>query len=157
MIREEKRGFPMAFLAGVAIVLLFLGGVYLLTRSTKPAPPAAESRLPMTATEQAYASQIRFLDVKMSRAANFLNQEVTFLFGSVVNDAPRSIREIEVTIEFRDRFNQVVLRDTRRLLGSRVAPLAPGERREFQVGFEHVPADWNQQYPPLRITGLLLD
>ncbi len=157
MIQEEKSGFPAAFLAGVGVVLLLLGGVFLLTRSTKPAASATEQHLPMTETEQAYARQIRFLDLKMSRAANFLNQEVTFVFGSVVNDGARAIREIEVTIEFRDPFNQVVLRDTRRVFGPRVAPLAAGQRREFQLGFEHLPTDWNRQYPSIRVTGLLLD
>lgn len=157
MIQEEKSDFPTAFLAGVGVVLLLLGGVLLLTRSTKPAASATEQHLPMTEVEQVYARQIRFLDLKMGRAANFLNQEVTFVFGSVVNDGVQAIREIEVTIEFRDPFNQVVLRDTRRVLGPRAAPLAAGQRREFQLGFEHLPVDWNRQYPSIRVTGLLLD
>lgn len=156
MIQQEKSRLPTAFLAGLGLVLLLFGGLFVLTRSTRPAQ-MAETRLPMSATEQAYAEKIRFLDLKMSRAANFLNQEVTFVFGTVINEGPRTIREIEVTIEFRDLFNQVVLRDTRRVFGPRSAPLANGQRREFQFGFEHVPADWNHQYPSLRITGLLLD
>lgn len=156
MIQEEKNRMPAVFLAGSAAVLLLVGGVILLTRNTRPAE-SATGRLPMGAAEQAYAKQIRFLDLKMSRAANFLNQEVTFVFGSVVNDGPRTILEIEVTVEFRDRFNQVILRDTRHPLGPRAAPLSPGQRRDFQFGFEHVPADWNHQYPSLHVTGLLLE
>jgi len=157
MIQEEKNRIPGPFIAGIVVVLFLVGSVIMLTRHIRPAESAAEQRLPMTATEQAYAKQIRFLDLKMSRAANFLDQEVTFVFGSVANDGPRAIREIETTVEFRDLFNQVVLRDTRRVLGPRAAPLAPGQRREFQFGFEHVPTDWNRQYPSIRITGLLLD
>ncbi len=157
MLQEEKHSVPVAFFGGLAVVLLLLGGVFLLTRHAGPAQSTAEQRLPMTATEQAYAGQIRFLDLRMSRASNFLNQEVTFVFGWVANDGPRAVREIEATIEYRDLFNQVVLRDTRRVLGARAAPLAAGQRREFQFNFEHVPADWNRQYPSLRLTGLLLD
>lgn len=157
MIQEGKSRIPGAFLAGLVVVLLLLGGLLLLTRSTKTAGPAAEVRLPFTSTEQAYAGQIHFSDFKMTRAANFLNQEVTFLFGTVSNDGPRTIREIEVTLEFRDVFNQVVLRDTRRILGSRSATLAGGQRREFQFGFEHIPVDWNRQLPAMRVTGLLLE
>jgi hypothetical protein len=157
MIEEEKSGFPMAFLVGLAVVLVLFGGIVLLTRNSRSAQPAAEQRLPLAATEQAYAKQIRFLEPRISRVANFLNQEVIILFGSAANDGPRAIREMEVTIEFRDIFNQVVLRDTRRLFGSRATPLASGQRRDFQFNFEHVPADWNHQYPTLRITGLLLD
>jgi hypothetical protein len=157
MIQDEKSRIPGPFIAGIVVVLLLVSGFIVLTRHIRPAEPTAERLLPMAATEEAYAKQIRFLDVKMSRAANFLNQEVTFVFGSVANDGPRPVREIEVTVEFRDVFNQVVLRDTRRVLGPRAAPLAPGQRREFQFSFEHVPADWNRQYPSIRITGLLLD
>lgn len=138
-------------------MLLLLGGVFLLTRHTGVSRSPSKPHLPMTATERAYASQIRFSNLQMSRASNFLNQEVTFLFGAVANDGARAVREVEVTVEFHDIFNQVVLRDPRRVLGPRAAPLAAGQRREFQFGFEHVPADWNRQVPSLRITRLLLE
>lgn len=154
---EEKSGFPLAFLAGAAIVLLLLGGVYLLTRPASSGGSQAPPRLPMGALEQAYAHNIRFLDLKMSRAANFLNQEITFLFGVVANDGDRSIRDMEVTVEFRDQLNQVVLRETHRPLVARAAPLPPGQRREFELTFEHVPIDWNRQYPTIRVKGLVLE
>ena len=157
MTEETKSGIPMAFLAGLVVMGLLVGGVFLLTRGSKSSGPVVEKPLPLGAVEQTYANQIHFSDLKMSRAANFLNQEVTFLFGSVLNDGPRALHEIEVTIEFHDLFNQVVLRDTRRVFGARSAPLAPGRRREFQFGFEHVPQDWNQQYPSIRVTGLLFE
>ena len=157
MIQEDRSRYPTAFLAGLAVVLLLFGGLFLLTRGSRSAQPTAAPRLPMTATEQAYARQIRFLEPQMNRVANFLNQEVTIVFGTVANDGARTIREMEVTLEFRDIFSQVVLRDTRRLLGARASSLGPGQHREFQFNFEHVPADWNHQYPNLRVTGLLLD
>ena len=80
----------------------------------------------MGPSEQAYAPQIHFLEPKMSRAANFLNQEVTFIFGTVENGGNRKVKQIEITLEFHDPFNQVVLRDTQRLFlaecGSRCCP-----------------------------------
>lgn len=157
MTQEEKSSFTPAFLVGLAVVLLLFGGLFLLTRHARSVQPAPRQRLPMTATEQAYAKHIRFLDPQMNRVANFLNQEVTIIFGSVANDGSRTISEMEVTLEFHDLFNQVVLRDTRRLFGWRAAPLGPGQRQDFQFNFEHIPADWNRQYPTLRVTGLLLE
>ena len=156
MITKQKSNFSTAFLAGIVVVLLLLGGVYLLTRYLKQ-EVIREEHLPMTASEQAYVSRIRFTDPKVSRAANFLNQEVTFVLGSVVNDGPKSIRQMEITVEFRDIFGQVVLRAPHRPWGPQALPLAGGQSREFQFNFEHVPGDWNQAYPSLRITGLLLD
>ena len=143
-------------MAGAVVVLLFLAGAYLLTRISMP-NVTKEEVLPMTGAERAYLSQIQFGDPTVSRATNFLNQEVTFVFGTVINNGPRTIRQMEITVEFRDIFNQVVLRDVRRPWGPQAMPLAGGQRREFQLNYEHVPADWNQSYPVLRITGLLLE
>lgn len=156
VITKQKSKFSTAFLAGIVVVLLLLGGVYLLTKYSKQ-EVVTEERLPMTEVEQAYVSRVQFADPKMSRAANFLNQEVTFVFGTVVNNGPKTIRQTEITVEFRDIFNQVVLRDPRRPWGPQAPPLVGGQSRDFQFNFEHVPADWNQAYPSLRITGLLLE
>ena len=65
----------------------------------------------MGSAEQAYAPQIQFQEMKVARATNFLNQEATFVFGTTANNGPRAIRQIEVTFEFHDVFQQVVLRD----------------------------------------------
>jgi len=154
---EEKSNFPAALLAGSVVVLLSLGGVYLLTRNTKPSTSRVEEHLRLGPAEQAYTEHIHLRDLQMGRAANFLNQEVTFVFGALSNDGARAIRDIEVTVEFRDLLNQVVLRETRRPLGRPAVPLPGGRGREFQLSFEHVPMDWNRQYPTLRVTGLVLE
>lgn len=156
MTPEEKSRFPSIFLAALAAIVLAVAALLLLTRNPKSAGTEA-ARLPMGPAEQAYRVNVRIFDLRMSRAANFLNQEVTFLFGSVANEGSRSIRDMEVTVEFFDSFNQVVLRDSQHLWSPRASALRPGEVRQFQLGFEHMPADWNHQYPSLRVTGLLLD
>jgi hypothetical protein len=121
-------------------------------------PPRREGGpLAFGAGEQAYASQIVFNGLGMSRAANMLNQEVTYLSGQIANQGGRAVREIEVTIEFHDAVNQVVLREQRHVLGKLARPLASGERRDFQIAFDHVPADWNVQVPTVRISGLDLE
>ncbi len=33
-----------------------------------------------------------------------------------------------------------------------VAPLAPSQSKPFRLIFEHVTADWNHEYPELRVT-----
>lgn len=155
---EDKNRLLVSFLAGLVIVLLVGGGfVYFVSRNKPGAGGAVEPPLPFGAAEQAYAVHIHFLNPQMSRLANFLNQEVTYVSGTVSNDGARNLREIEVTLEFHDPFNQVVLRETRRLLGSRAQPLGGGERRDFQVALEHVSAEWNQQYPSIKVTGLTIE
>ncbi|MBZ5697214.1 MAG: DUF2393 domain-containing protein [Acidobacteriia bacterium] len=153
----ERSRLPVAFLAGLVIVALLIGGAVLFSRFSSPAGSETVKPLPMRPSEQGYAPQIHFLEPKMSRAANFLNQEVTFIFGTIENGGNRRIRQIEITLEFHDPFNQVVLRDTQRLFPPNAAPLAPGERRDFQIGYESIPAQWNNVYPSIRVTGLGLD
>jgi len=134
-----------------------LGLVYWASRYA-PAPVKAPAQpLLMGPAEQTYAPQVQFLEPQVARASNFLNQEVTFVFGAVRNNGPRAIRQIEITLEFHDVFRQVVLRDQQRLFGARAIPLAPYQRRDFQLTYESIPVQWNQAYPAIRITGLALE
>ena len=158
MESDDKKRLLVSFLAGLAIVLLVGGGiVYFLSRTKPSGGSAAEQPLPFGTAEQAYAVHIHFLNPQMSRLANFLNQEVTYISGTIANDGARDVREIEVTLEFHDPFNQVVLRDKQRLFSQYDAPLPAGQQRDFQVGYEHISAQWNNVYPTIRITGLDLD
>lgn len=157
MSTEERSDFPLAFLAGVGIMLLLLAGAYFLTRPSKPPGPVVEKHLPLGDAAKSYGERIHFTDLSVGRAANFLNQEVTFVFGTVANDGPKTVRGLEVTLEFRDLLKQVVLRETRILVDQRIAPLAAGEKREFQFTFEKIPAEWNQAVPGISVRGLIVE
>jgi hypothetical protein len=157
MPAAERSRLPVAFLAGIVIVTLFIGAAMLLSRYSTPAGPKTLKPLPMGPSEQAYASQIHFLEPKMSRAANFLNQEVTFIFGTVENGGDRKVKQVEITFEFHDPFNQVVLRDKQRLFLPVAPAMLPGQKRDFQIGYEHISAQWNNVYPTIQVTGLLLN
>jgi hypothetical protein len=156
IMEEEKSRAPIVLLVGAIAALLLIGVFYLIGRLTPAPAKTVEQPLPMGPAEQAYVPQIQFLEPKVARAANFLNQEVTFVFGTVLNNGARPIRQIEVTLEFHDPFNQVVLRDKQRLFGPNAVPLAPHDRRDFQLGYETLPVQWNQAYPTMTITGLQL-
>jgi hypothetical protein len=68
------------------------------------------------------------------------------------------VRAMEVTFEFRDPFNQIVLRDPQRLIEPTADPLKAGQSRDFQVTLgAHLPTEWNRQYPAIHITGLILE
>jgi hypothetical protein len=153
---DEKSRAPLVLLIGVVAALILIGIVYGIGRLSPPPAKVSEKPLPMGVAEQAYVQNIQFLEPKVGRAANFLNQEVTFVFGTVLNNGSRAIRQIQVTLEFHDVFNQVVLRDTLRLFSDTAVPLAPNQRRDFQLSYETLPAQWNQAYPTIHITGLQL-
>jgi hypothetical protein len=153
---EERSRFPVAFLAGVVVVLILGGGVALLVRATRPHGPAAAPQLPFGPQEQAYARHIQIQGIQMAHSTNFLNQEFTFVAGTISNGGDHAIVAMQVTIEFHDQFNQVILRDSERLIAPPAAPIPAGQPRDFQVILERIPSDWNRQYPSIRVTGLIL-
>ncbi len=154
MPSEERSQLPVAFIAGLAIVALLIGAVLLVNHFVAPSGPQVVKPLPMGEAEKSYAPQVHFLDPKMSRAANLLNQEVTYIMGTVQNGGTRPIKQIEITMQFHDPYNQLVQTETERLFGPSEIPLGPGEQRDYQLGYDHVSDQWNQVYPTVEITGL---
>jgi hypothetical protein len=151
---EERSRLPVAFMIGIVIVAVLVGVALLVSKYSAPAGSEVEKPLPFGPTEVAYAPQIHFLEPKMSRAANFLNQEVTYVFCTVENGGNRKIQQIEITIEFHDPFNQVILRDKQRLFLSTAQPFLPGQQRDVQVPYEHIPVQWNNVFPSIVVSGL---
>src|SRR5260370_36459013 len=111
MPSAERSRLPAAFGAGLVIVTLLIGAAVLLSRYSTQGGPEVLKPLPMGPTEQAYAPQIHFLEPKMSRAANFLDQEVTFVFGTLENGGNWRITQIEIALEFYDLVSQDDLGD----------------------------------------------
>jgi hypothetical protein len=151
---EERSRLPVAFLVGIVIVALLVGAAVLYSRYATPAVSEDDKPLPAGPPEQAYASRIHFLEPKMSRAANFLNQEVTYVFCTVENGGDRKIHQIEITLEFHDPFNQVILRDKQRLFLPTASPFLPGQQRDVQIPYEHIPPQWNMVFPSITVSGL---
>lgn len=154
MPTEERSGLPIAFLIGIVIVSLLVGAAILYSRYSSSSDSEVEKPLPLGVEEQSYASNIHFLEPKMSRAANFLNQEVTYVFFTVENAGTRRVQNIEVTVEFHDPFNQVILRDKQRLFLPNAPPFEPGQKRDVQIPYEHIPPQWNNGFPSVVVSGL---
>lgn len=156
--RPDRGPFSFALLLAAAALLIVLAGFFLWPGRQSPSRGAAqEVHPPFGPPERAYAAKIGIESLALSRAENFLHQEVTILAGELVNGGERPIRVVEVTVEFSDEMNQVVLRESRQVVNSSNPPFAPGERRPFDVSFEHISTLWNMQLPVVRVTGLLFD
>jgi hypothetical protein len=148
----EKRPTTLYFLLAAGALAVIVGGAILLTRSG----PSGEAPAPTLSEEQkAYLGEIEVSDAKMSAAENFLGHTVTYLDAVVANKGSRTVKRIEVQLEFYDTLYQVVLRDTAHPITARTPPLKPGEARSFQVSFEHMPMEWNQAPP--RITPVTVE
>jgi hypothetical protein len=151
----ERGRFNFALTVAAAALLVIAAALFVLPG--RQSPPGAALEAPHFAfgpDEQAYAAKIQIENIDLSRAENFLHQEVTTLSGELVNTGRRDLRGVEITIEFFDEMNQIVLRERPSVVAPGAPPVAAGERRSFDVSFEHIPSSWNTQRPQVRVSGL---
>ena len=156
---EQRKPLPLSILLGALVVV----AVGLSFWFAFKAPTGGSSRIaqpnvsaPMGPAEQAYAKNIQIENIALSRAENFIHQEVTILNADAVNAGSQSVTALIVTVEFFDDLHQVVLRESRSVLAS-PAPLGPGQRRTITISFDRVPPSWNLQQPSVQVVYLRLD
>jgi len=136
----------------VAAVLALIVAILVLQQhhAASHLSSAGAERPALGADQKAYLASLTFADLRMSAAANFLGDTVTYLDGSVTNKGSKPVHRLDVELNFVDTLNQVVLRETAHPLANRTTPLQPGEAVAFRVTFDHMPMDWNQAPPAAR-------
>jgi hypothetical protein len=151
MHRNDRGVSTWIIIVCVALALAALAALWVARqRAIAPEPASAGPPHPTLNAEQ--TAQLAFLvfsDPHMSAAQNFLGNTVTYLDAQVTNQGAKTIRLLDVELNFVDTLRQVVLRETAHALTARGAPLAPGGTRAFRVSFEHMPDDWDQAPPTI--------
>ncbi|HEY1272817.1 MAG TPA: DUF2393 family protein [Terriglobales bacterium] len=144
-------------LIGLAIVVVVVGAGVLLLRE-KPKTP----NLP-----PAYASNLRFSDLKMSAAENFVGATVSYIDGSVANAGDKTVVQAIVHVTFKDEMGQTVGDESRPLrilqtsgpypdaVDLTASPLAPGQSKTFRLTFESISSQWNRQAPDIQVTDVV--
>jgi hypothetical protein len=154
-LQPDRGRFNFALILAAAALLIILAALYVWPgRQSPPGAAPQGSHFSFGPAERAYASKMQLENIALSRAENFLHQEVTTLSGELVNGGDRTLHGVEVTVEFSDDMNQIALREARSVLVTGAPVVAPGERRVFEVSFEHIPSSWNMQQPLVHVTGL---
>ncbi len=157
----EKRSFlPWVVAAGVILAALVLILVF-----TSHQPATATNVGPGLAPLDAYAGSLEIGDVHMSEASNFAGGKMTYIDGKIANRGGKTLDSITVQVAFRNDLKEIAQRETMPLPLIRThepyvdtepvsaAPLKPGDEREFRLIFDSVAADWNRQYPEIRVVG----
>jgi hypothetical protein len=143
------------FLIAIAAMLLLFAMYAAIRHYSGGAKTSSRSGRPVLSEEQkAYLPKIEFSDLQMSAAENFLGDTVYYLDGRVTNRGTKTAQDVQVQLTFVDMLKQVVLRDTSHVITRQMPPLKPGETRSFRVGFDHLPADWNQAPPDAKALGV---
>jgi hypothetical protein len=154
---EQRKPLPLNILLGALVVVAIALSFWFAFKSPQGGSSRASTvTVPMTPIEQAYAKSIQIENIALSRAENFIHQEVIILNADAVNPGQQSVAGLTVTVEFFDDLHQVVLRESRSVLASPATPLAPGQRRSFTISFDRVPPSWNLQQPSVQVTYLQL-
>lgn len=149
---DDSRLRPI--LIGVVIVGVIVGLIVLATRAERPKqvePPA-------------YSANLKFSDLKTSAAQNFVGATVSYLDGTLTNSGDKTVTHAVVQITFKDDMGQTAQREQLPIHVLRTAgpydeavdlmisPLAPGQSKPFRLTFESISAQWNHEYPELKIT-----
>jgi hypothetical protein len=153
---EDRNSNWLPIVFGVVLVVIVVVIASLLLRTDSKIADAPHP----------YAANIKFSDLKMSAAENFVGSTVTYLDGTVTNTADKTVTRALVRVTFKDSLGQIVQADDvpLRILQTSgpypeavdltVTPLVPAQSKPFRLTFEHVTADWNHEYPELRVTDL---
>lgn len=156
---EEQSGSRLRLVVLIAAALLAGALAFFYARNAgqpaaTPGASAGTGRAGMGPEESAYVSNVAVDHLEISRAENFLHQEVTTISGEINNAGERALASVELTIEFSDDLNQTAQRETRDLFGPPGPPIAAGDHREFEVSFEHISNSWNMRQPAVKVSGL---
>jgi hypothetical protein len=150
----ERDTSKRTIVIAIAVVVAVVGVVALILREA----PKTNTGPPL------YAASLKFGDLQMSQAQNFVGATVTYIDGTLTNAGDKTVTHATVRVTFKDLYNQVaqienvpvkVLQTGGHYLDTvdlSVSPLAPGQSKPFRLIFEHLSEQWNQAYPDLQIT-----
>jgi hypothetical protein len=153
-VAEERDSSKLIIFAAVAgVIAVMLGIAFLLREPPKPAK-----------TVSPYAANLKFSDFKMSAAENFVGSTVSYIDGTVTNSGDKTVTHLVVEVVFQDEVGQMaqdepdvplrVLRTTGpypEAVDLSISPLEPGQNQPFRLTFDHISAQWNRQYPEIRV------
>jgi hypothetical protein len=144
------RAIGIAIAVVIAIVVILL----LISRTEQKAPSGPPP----------YAANIKFSDLKMSAAENFVGATVSYIDGTVGNTGNQTVTHVMVEVTFKDSMGQLAQRETVPLrvlqtsgpypeaVDLTVSPLGAGQSKPFRLTFEGISAQWNHEYPELKVT-----
>jgi len=112
----------------------------------------------------AYAANLKLSNFKMSAAENFVGATVSYVDGTVANSGGKTVTHVMVEVTFKDDMGQLAQRENIPMqvlkttgpypeaVDFSVSPLGPGQSTTFRLTFESISAQWNHQYPDIKVT-----
>jgi hypothetical protein len=151
---DERETNWRAIGIGVAMVVAIVIILLLISRTQQKAPSGPP----------AYAANIKFSDLKMSAAENFVGATVSYIDGTVANTGNQAVTHVVAEVTFKDSMGQLAQRESVPLRVLRtggpypeavdlsISPLSPGQSKPFRLTFEAISTQWNHEYPEIKVT-----
>jgi len=155
---EESAGFLKASWGVAALVVVLLVGGLIVATHRKPEAPANTLQPPA-----AYASSLPLSQLAMSESTSLSGGKSTFVDGHIKNTGDQTVNGVTVQVLFAndeamppqvETLPLALIRTHEPYVDTQpvsVAPLKPGDDREFRLIFESIPANWNTQMPEVRV------
>ena len=92
----------------------------------------------------------------------------SYVDGTVTNSSNKTVTHAVVEVVFQDSMGQLAQREELPLrvlktsgpypeaVDLDVSPLAPGQAQPFRLTFDSISAQWNRQYPEIRVTDVVV-
>jgi hypothetical protein len=150
---DERETNWRAIGIAVGVVVAIVAILFLISR-TEQKPPS---------NPHPYSANVKFSDLKMSAAENFVGATVSYVDGTVTNAGNQTVTHAVVEVTFKDSMGQLAQRETVALrvlqtsgpypeaVDLNVSPLAAGQSKPFRLIFESISAQWNHEYPELKV------
>jgi hypothetical protein len=152
-VEERDSSRVIILVAVVGVIAVMLG----LALALREPPKAAKAVSP-------YIASLKLDNLKMSAAENFVGATVSYVEGDITNSGSKTVTGAMVEVVFKDDIGQLAQRDDVPLhmlkttgpypeaVDLNVSPLAPGQTERFRLTFDSISAQWNRQYPEVRVT-----
>jgi hypothetical protein len=146
----------------IAAVVVIVGIAFLVFAGRHGAQPPASAGTGLAPADP-YASSLAISGLQMSEATSFSGAKVTYIDGQIANKGNRTLSGVTVQVGFHSDTGEFAQRLSIPLSLIRTrdpyvdvepvsaAPIEPGQTKDFRLIFDTVPAEWNQQYPEIRV------
>jgi hypothetical protein len=150
---EEHETNWRAIGIAVGVVVIIVAVLFLISRTEQKGP----------ANPHPYIANVKLSDLKMSAAENFVGATVSYVDGMVTNSGNQTVTHVVVEATFKDSIGQLAQRETVPLhvlqtsgpypdaVDVSASPLGPGQSKPFRMTFEGISAQWNHEYPELKV------
>jgi hypothetical protein len=153
---DERPLLP--WLLGAAVVLTLVVGAVVIGRWGSGAENAA--------APNPYIARLEITGLHMATAENFAGGRVTYIEGTLANHGDRKVTAARIEIVFKDVLGQIAQKDALPVMVVQpnipyldygpldLAPLAPGQTRDFRLTIEHITTEWDGQVPQAKVVSV---